>query len=173
MFTTAQPNLLLRAPREFPIGLQLPTEEFHDDWNFARSMNIHRLESKIQGCGWNFIKIADGAITSGVGDTSQQAIASALRIALCRISEYSNVVEVTHVELTQYPWFFIARVGVCPYRIQQDADLPATVADLLPMASLRRRSLRPSATYYPLSVSAVPMLKAMLALSSNMDERAQ
>lgn len=137
MLAISESNVLLRVPGELPKGLKLPTEEFQKGWNLARLIDACRLETKIQARKWNFIKIAEGSTRSGVGDTSQNAIASALRHALRRISEDSNAVEIKHIKLTQYPWFFLARVGVCPYRIQRDAALPAskdagTLPSLLP-----------------------------------------
>jgi hypothetical protein len=124
MRTIAELNVLMRTPIELPVGLKLATEEFREGWNFMRTGDARRLERKIQTRGWNFIKIADGELRSGVGDTSQEAIASALKLALRRVSTHFNAVEVEHIELTQYPWFFLARVRVYPYRIQQSAVLP-------------------------------------------------
>jgi hypothetical protein len=147
-----EPNVLLRVPGQLPKGLNLPTEEFHEGWNLARSIDACRLKTKIQARKWNFIKIANGLTRSGVGDTSQNAVASALRHALRRISEDSNVVEIKHIELTQYPWFFLARVGVCPYRIQQDAALPGSKdAGALPAAFSAdvRRASQPSMIRVP------------------------
>ena len=34
-----------------------------------------------------------------------------------------NAAEVEHIELKRYPWFFIAKVRVHPYQIQQSAVL--------------------------------------------------
>jgi hypothetical protein len=126
MLAISEPKMLLRVPGELPQGLKLPTEEFQKGWNLARSIDACRLETKIQARKWNFIKIGDGSTRSGVGETSQNAIASALRHALRRVSEDSNVVEIEHLQLTKYPWFFLARVGVCPYRIQRNTALPAS-----------------------------------------------
>ena len=106
MLAISEPNVLLRVPGKLPKGLKLPTEEFQEGWNLARSIDACRLETKIQARKWNFIKIANGLTRSGVGDTSQDAIASALRHALRGISEDSNAVEIKHIELTKYPWSF-------------------------------------------------------------------
>jgi hypothetical protein len=153
--------MLLRARAELPVGLKLATEEFREGWNFVRSGDVRRLEKKIQTRGWNFIKIADGSLRSGVGETSQQAIASALKLALRRIGTHFNAVEVGRIELTQYPWFFLARVRVYPYRIQQGTVLP--VADQAPPAAVRPRRLpSQSAELFPHFGSAMPMLKEML-----------
>jgi hypothetical protein len=81
------------------------------------------LEKKISAREWSFIKIAEGVQASGVGETSQEAISSALRLALLRMSVQFNAVEVEHIELSQYPWFIQARLRVCQYRIQQGAVL--------------------------------------------------
>ncbi len=119
MHMIAELSLLLRERVELPAGLTVATEEFREGWSFARTANAKRLEKKIHTLGWNFIKMPDGSLRSGVGDTSQEAIASALKLALRRIGKHFNAAEVEHIELTQYPWFFLARVTVHPYRIQQ------------------------------------------------------
>ncbi len=79
------------------------------------------------------------------------------------MSEHFNAVEVDHIELTQYPWFFLARVSVNPYRIQQCTVLP-TQDEVAPVAAApRHRLLSPDAdTMYPHFGSAMPQLKQML-----------
>jgi hypothetical protein len=162
MRTIAEQNVLLRMRVELPVGLKLSTHEFREGWNFVAG-DASRLEKKIRMRGWNFIKIADGALKSGVGETSQGAIASALKLALRRMSAHFNAVEVEHIELTQYPWFYLARVRIYPYRIQQDAVLP--VSDETPTALRQRRLPLNSAALYPEFGSAMPQLKRMLVLS--------
>ena len=168
MHTIAAMNLLLRAQAELPEGFSLATEEFHEGWNFSRSVGAGRLEKRLKSRGWNIIKIeVDGKTQrSGVGDTAQEAIASALKLALRHICEHFNAVEVEHIELTQYPWFFLARVKINPFRIQQSAMLPWP--DHLEPAShkpgRKRLSLDPSVPC-PHSYSITPMLKEMLISS--------
>ena len=114
MRSIAELNMLLRVPAQLPVGLKLATNEFHEGWGFVTG-NANSLERKIRTRGWNFIKIADGSLRSGVGETSQEAIASALKLALRRVSMHFNAVEVEHIELTRYPWFFLARIRIYPY----------------------------------------------------------
>jgi hypothetical protein len=174
MRTIAELNVLLRARAELPVGLKVATEEFREGWNFMRSGDVGRLEKRIQTRGWSFIKIADGSLRSGVGETSQEAIASALKLALRRVSEHFNAAEVEHIELTQYPWFFLARVRVYPYRIQQGAVLPVPdEAVTEPLAARQRRLPSPSAELFPHFGSAMPMLKEMLVLSGSSQARTQ
>lgn len=162
----AELNLLLRTAIELPIGLKLATEEFREGWNFARPGNAQRLGKKVKARGWNFIKIADGELRSGVGDTSQKAIASALKLALRRVSNHFNVVEVERIELTQYPWFFLARVRVYPYRIQESAVLPIPdEAVPMPIDARPKRSLSQADELLPHFGSAMPMLKELLISS--------
>jgi hypothetical protein len=124
MFAVSEPNLLLRVPGKLPKGLKLRTEEFQKGWDLAPSVDTCRLQKEIHPGRWYFLKTADGSMSSGVGDTSQQAIASALRHALRGIGEHSNVVDMKLIELVQYPWFFLARVEVFPFRIHKDMRLP-------------------------------------------------
>jgi hypothetical protein len=165
MRTIAERNMLLRARTELPNGLSLATEEFREGWNFVKTVNVQRLEKRILKRGWNFIKIPDESLRSGVGDTSQEAIASALKLALRRIGSRFNAAEVEHIELTHYPWFFLARVRVYPFRIQQSAALSAA-DEFLPGPSVQQRRLPlHAAALFPSFGSAMPQLKEMLISS--------
>ncbi len=166
MCTIAESNVLLRAQAELPVGFKVATEEFRDGWNLMRSGGKRRLEKKVQVRGWNFIKFPDGALRSGVGETSQQAIASALKLALRRVAEHSNAVEVERIELTRYPWFFLARVLVFPYRIQEGAVLPVSDdAPVTPVATRQKRSSPQASGILPQLGGSIPMLKEMLISS--------
>jgi hypothetical protein len=172
MRTIAALSVLLRAQAELPAGLRVATEEFGEGWNLVRTGDAPRLKKKIQTQGWNFIKIADASLRSGVGERSQEAISNALRLALRRISEYFNAVEVEHIELTQYPWFFLARIRIYPCRIQQGAVLPVPDEALpLPIAPRQRRLPAQTAEMYPHFGCAMPMLKEMLVSSRNSPAR--
>jgi hypothetical protein len=76
------------------------------------------------------------------------------------MSAHFNAAEVEHIELTQYPWFYLARVRIYPYCIQQDSVLP--LSDEPPMASRQKRLPVHSAALYPDFGSAMPRLKQML-----------
>ncbi len=106
MHTIAQSQMLLRTRAELPNGLRLATEEFREDWSFVRSANALRMEKQIIMHGWSFAKVADGLLRSGVGDTSPEAIGSALKLALRHIGPHFNAAEVEHIELTHYLVFF-------------------------------------------------------------------
>ena len=172
MRNIAELNMLLRVRVELPAGLKLATEEFREGWNFVRSGDARRLEKKIQTRGWNFIKIADGLLKSGVGETSQEAIAGALKLALRHVNTYFNAVEVEHIELTQYPWFFLARVRVYPYRIQQGAVLPVSdEAETLPTAPRQKRLSPQAPALYPYFGSDMSQLKELLIASRSSQAR--
>jgi len=174
MRNIAAPSLMLRAQVELPEGFRLVTEEFREGWNFSRSVDACRLEKKILKHGWNFIGIGGGPRRYGVGDTSQDAISKALVHALRLIGESFNAAVVEHIELTQYPWFFLARVEVCPYRIQQVAVLPAPDhAGWLSAVPERMRLPRRSAALHPHFRGAMPALREMLILSRSTQGRAQ
>jgi hypothetical protein len=156
----------MRSGIELPDGLKLATDEFREGWEFVRSLDACRMEKQIVLRGWNFIRIADESLRSGVGETSQEAIASALKLSLRRISAHFNAAEVAHIELTQYPWFFLARVRVYPFRIQQGAVLPVSdIADESPVSHRQRRLPTHAEVLYPHFGSALPQLRQMLAIS--------
>ncbi len=127
----------------------------------------------MQTKGWNFIRIADGTLRSGVGETSHEAIASALKLALRRVGAHSNAVEVERIELTQYPWFFLARVSVNPYRIQQGAAPPALDPGAMPTLARKRRSSNQAAALFPQFGGGMPMLKEMLLAPRSSEAGAQ
>jgi hypothetical protein len=126
MGNIAELIMLLRGRVELPDNLKLATEEFREGWNVVRSGGARRLDREIRRRGWHFIRIAEGSIRSGVGQTSQEAIAGALKLALRCLDKRFNAAEVEHIELKMYPWFFLARVTVYPYQIQQSAVLPVS-----------------------------------------------
>ena len=169
MRTIAELNLLLRERSTLPEGLKLSTDEFREGWSFVKRSDARRLEKRILKSGWNFIRIADGSLRSGVGETAQEAIASALKLALRRISTHFNAVEVERIELTRYPWFFLARVRVYPFRIQEDAFYAApddAVIDPVSRGVVRSKRLPGSAReLFPDFGTAMPMLKQMLTSS--------
>jgi len=165
MRTISELSVLLRSCVELPAGMKVATNEFREGWNFVTG-NADRLEKKVRTRGWNFIKIADGSLKSGVGETSQEAIAKALKLALGRVSEHVNAVEVERIELTQYPWFFLAKLQINPYRIQQSAVCPVSSdAVFLPADSRQRRLAANAPEMFPGFNDAIPQLKQMLVLS--------
>ena len=121
MSTISESNVLLRAHVALPAGFKVATDEYDYGWSRMRSGGTGRLEKKMKARGWSFTRTPDGTLRSGVGKTAQEAIGSALSQALDEIDENSNAVEVGHMEVTRYPWFFVARVRVHPYRIQPGA----------------------------------------------------
>lgn len=172
MRTIAELTLLLRAQIELPVKLRLATDEFCEGWEFVRTGGVGRLERKIQSRGWHFIKIADGLLRSGVGPTSQQAIANALRLALRPVSAHFNAVELETIEITQYPWFFLARVLVCPYRIQQHPVAPLTDdAPPYPIPARLRRLQVGAADLFPILGGAMLARKKMPASSRSVGSR--
>jgi hypothetical protein len=163
MRNIAETNMLLRSRLELPDGLRLATDDFREGWQFVRTLDAVRLKKKLGTCGWNFIRIGDETLKSGVGDTSREAIASALKLALRHVGAQFGAAEVERIELTQYPWFFLAKVIVNPYRIQEGATLAPPDKTLpLSIAPRERRLPVHAAVLYPHFGCAMPMLKQML-----------
>jgi hypothetical protein len=160
---------------ELPDDLKLTTDEFHEGWDIARLADARRLEKKIVSLGWSFTRMCDGLLRSGVGDTSHEAIASALKLALRHISAYFNAAEVGHIELTQYPWFFLARVRVDPFRIQQGAAIADARGDNGNSGSSQTEASadRRGGSLYPHFGSASLRLKQILASSQDSQNLSQ
>ena len=174
MCNIAECNILLREEIELPAGLKLSTKVFREGWKLANLVDARRLEKKLHICGWNFIGLSECRRRSGVGDTSQEAIASALRMALEQVSEDSNAVGIKHVELTQYPWFFLARVRVSPYRIQKSSILSGfQESGIVQRVSRCRRLPSNSAALFPHFGCSMPMLKKMMIVSIGTQQEAK
>ena len=169
-----EPIVLLRVRTELPLGLNLKTSEFNASWDFIRYGRASGLEKKIQKCQWHFMRIAGESLQTGVGETSRQALAGALRLALPKVSAYFNAVEVRRIHFTKYPWFALVRVGVYPIRIQESA-VQAAPDDGLPIAvSAPRRQLPVSPPWLsPGPDCRMALLKEMLISSGSIPERAQ
>lgn len=156
-------TILLREHIELPASFKPATERFQEDWILMRTGNAERLRGKTAKHGWDFVKIDRNLRRSGVGTTSQLAIASAVKLALRNTSAHSNAAEVEHIALTQYPWFFLARVQVCSYLIEQNAVLPAH-EDIAPFSPIPVKKFSSPSASIPDSGCAMPQLKQMLAI---------
>ena len=112
------------------------------------------------------LRPAEGFLGSGVGNTSQEAIASALKLALRQLSESFHAAEVQNIHLMQYPWFFLARVTILPHRILQGEILTPS-EDALPLttASWPRRLPLESVVLNPDFASVIPQLRLALISS--------
>lgn len=156
--------VLLRARLELPAGLELKTDIFRGGWNFVRSRGVARLEKKIRLFGWHCVRTANELPICGVGETSQKAIASALQLALRRTGQYFNGVEVTRIQVTTYPWFVLARVGVHLFRIQQSPVQLVPDDALLHSFSVRKTRLKVTASWLsPASGCAIHSAQATIA----------
>jgi hypothetical protein len=165
MRAISEQDVLLREEIDLPACVKIATDSFREGWNFASTVNAKQLEKKICSRDWNFIKIAEGAQASGVGATSQEAIASALRVALLRKNGRFNAVVIEYIEISPYPWFFLARMRVCQYCIQQSAVL-AVIDDCASSSTSprKRRLLLDANALYPDFGSSMPLIKQMLTL---------
>jgi hypothetical protein len=134
----AEPNLLLRVKVELPEDLKLATNGFGEGWNVLRSIDALLLKKRLLSGGWTFVKVDETALSSGVGKTAREAIGSALRSALRRLAKHLKVADVEHIQLTQYPWFYLARVRVLLYLIQQ-GKARAVIGDSDPLTTIYRR----------------------------------
>jgi hypothetical protein len=174
MSNRTEPIVLLRVRTELPHGLNLETSEFDGGWDFIRHGRAGGLEKKIQKREWQFIRIAGESLQCGVGETSRQAFAIALKLALPAISAYFNAVEVRRIHLTKYPWFVLVRVGVYPIRIQQGA-VEAVPDDVLrlPVAAPARQSPVRAPWLSPGPDCRMAQLRKMLNPPANTLERAQ
>jgi len=163
MHNVMEKSILLRQKAQIPSGIAMHTEVFSEGWDLAQSLDASELETSTNTHGWHFIRIAGGFVQCGVGQTSQEATTSALRLSLTHVGEHFNAIEVALIEITRYPWFFLARVQIASLRIQQSAVLlsPGDYEPIPIKAGNRCLPDRTTALYSNFS-SAMPLLKRML-----------
>jgi len=165
-------SMLIRAQIELPVGLKLKTHGFGKGWNFLESEDARLLEKHVLSQGWKLIRVVDGWMRSGVGETSQAAVRNALKLALRNVSPDFNAVDVGYIEWTKYPQFILASVIVNPYRIQNGAMIPVLDEVVSPRTNLATRLLpSDAAVLFPNFTSAMPTLKEMFMLSRGSQTR--
>lgn len=120
----AELTVLLRVPTEMPDGLKLARDEFREGWNRVRTYNAKGLERKIKARQWNFIPASKCMIVAGMGQSPKQATTRALDHALAQVSAHLNAIEIRNIQSTQYPWFWVVRLSVYAFRIQQSETMP-------------------------------------------------
>jgi hypothetical protein len=169
MIKIVESKVLIRTEGPMPEGFKLATEDFHTGWSVMKSGGTQRLERKVRAKGWSLIRLAEGALRSGVGKSAQEAIANALLLALRRLGNSSNAIEVERVEVTDYPWFCLARLTVIPYRIErQPADLLNPDRRHVVHSGPRQVGMASEALQpYGAFSCVMPMLKQILTSSSN------
>jgi hypothetical protein len=168
MHEITEQDLFLSEQVELPASLRISTDAFCEGWKMAPTVNAWQLEEMIGAREWNFIKVAEGVLANGVGETSQVAIANALRLALLRKNARFNAVDVEYIEISQYPWFFLARMRVCQYLIQQCASRDASDEfSSLSFSSPKKRLPHQANDPYPSFNSSMPSIKQILTLRNS------
>lgn len=166
MHNISECKMLLRAHTKLPFGFRFTIEEFREGWDLMRTGNAAGLQRKTATHGWTFVKSDISLLQGGVGETSQLAIASAVKLALRRVDEHFNATEIDYIELTHYPWFFLARVRVCLYSIQKNAEL--TVYDFVaPRSTVLKKKYSPLSPSHSYFDRTMPQLRQTLAVSRN------
>lgn len=163
----AESNVLFRAQAALPEGFKVSTEEFRDGWLVMRSVRSSQLEKKMRAKDWNLVRLEKNAKGSGVAKNAEDAVASALKQALKAVEGSSNAVEVERVEVTAYPWFFLARLTVNPLSMQQHAGLP--LCDQLSpdaVVARSRKVTKEKALSVPFK-GGMPALKALLTVNTS------
>jgi hypothetical protein len=172
MYVITETSMLIRAHIELPAGLKLKRHGFGKGWNFVESEDARPLENNVLSQGWKLIRVVDGWMRSGVGETSRAAVRNALKLALRVVSPDFNAVDVGYIECTKYPQFVLASVIINPYRIQREAMIPMSDEVPSPKTSLGTRLLPTDApALFPNFASAMPTLKEMIMVSHGSEAR--
>lgn len=112
-------TVLLREDARLPENLPLHYEAFADGWSIVRSGSLPWLDQRMNESGWRCLRIAPKSQTGGVGKSPQRAIARALRLGLQKLGEAPRAATVQRIVLTEYPWFSLVRITLCPCSIQE------------------------------------------------------
>jgi hypothetical protein len=123
MRNIAELTMLFRGCVDLSNHFKIESEDFREGWKVVQSGDSFWLDKAVRSRGWHFIWIAEGVQKSGVGATPEEAVASALTLALRTVSERYNAAGVDRVELKKYPWFCLAKVRISPYQIQPGAEI--------------------------------------------------
>jgi hypothetical protein len=158
--------MLLRARIAFRGEVHPAAQNFTEDWNFVSSADARGLQKKVRARGWHLVRASGASLGSGVGGTAQAAIACGLKLALRRVNRDLNAVEIEHIGIREFSWFYLANVSVYAYRTQENAALKAKDGlTLVPACSTRKEFLPRSLGMIPHFASALPLLKQIFAAS--------
>jgi hypothetical protein len=116
-------TILIRGSVRLPDDLEFVMEEFGEGWSCMRSGDSLWLDKHMRACGWHFIRTNEGVSSTGVGETTHEAISSALKLALRRVSDHFNASQVEHFEVIKYSGFFVAKVRIFSYQMQPSTTL--------------------------------------------------
>jgi len=133
-----EPIFFVRVDAQIQLGLNLTSGKLWEGWDCVplegvRGDRVEMRAGQLAACGKPFLK-------GGKGNTPQEAIARALKLALRQVSKSFNAARVEYLPVQKYPWFYLATVVVYPQAIQQR---PSTIA----FEVMRHRSPLPQATF--------------------------
>lgn len=147
-------TILIRGSVRLPDDLEFVMEEFGEGWSCVYSGDSKWLDEQIGAHGWHFIRTNEEVSSTGVGETTHEAIVSALKLALRRVSDHFNASQVQHFEVIKYPRFFIAKAKIFPYQIDQNTTLlksgeaaPRTVSPLTKAIVITSYHVAPAASW--------------------------
>lgn len=98
------------------------TEMKQDGWHFVCDRKCYWREGVDWGCGPGQNPSVQAIQRSGIGQSAQEAMARGLKLALRLIDDSFHAAVVKEILMKEYPWFFLARVTVLPYRLLPGAE---------------------------------------------------
>lgn len=104
----------------------LLTAKLQECWGSVQHGEFQRrVDDDPPGLGYSLDCSAEPIRGSGVGQSAQEAITGGLGRALGLVGSHFNAAKVEEILVKEYPWFFLARVTVLPYRFEgQYESLP-------------------------------------------------
>ena len=100
------------------------TEMKQDGWHFALGGEFYWREGIHLECGPGPNPGVQTIRRSGIGQSAQEAMAGALKLALRLVDPSCHAAAVKEILMKEYPWFILARVTILPYRfLHADAKL--------------------------------------------------
>ncbi len=100
----------------------LLTEMKQDGWHFALGGEFYWREGIHLECGPEPNPSVQTIRRSGIGQSAQEAMTRGIKLALRLVDDSFHAAIVTEILMKEYPWFFLARVTVLPYRFLHGAE---------------------------------------------------
>jgi len=116
-------SVFLRSDCILPDRLDPCLQPIAENWSVVEEIPALVFDTMIRQTGWHFMWLQDSCSRRGVGLTEEAAIRRALTRALNAVSKRFNAAELDSLQITVYPGFQIANVGIQTLQIQRHASL--------------------------------------------------
>ena len=122
-------SVFLRKGCVMPPHFDLAQQPCADNWMLLDDIGSPVLDTMIRQAGWHFLCLQGSYSHSGVGRSRDGAIHRALARVLKGLKMRFNAAELESVQVSSYPFFYIAKVTVQACHIQKHTSLEQAFED--------------------------------------------